>query len=452
MLNRLILIVIVSVQYGIFAQTNFPYSSAGIGERTGSTHPVFSGMGNQFVTYAHPSVLNTSNPASYSSLRFQFPIFSLGFSNRLSFNEENGAKEFSSYSNISELAFGLSFAKRFGLAFGLKPFHRKSYSFSEKQLLFDDSLRYDYVGTGTLNKAFVGFSVNILNFDSLKWSVGGNVGAVFGQMQDERRSSIEATLSNPGGVETRAQQIRSFHYDLGTLIQYQMKNGHRLIAGATFEPVQNIKSAYNRQLSYSPSDVTNPNTYQLLTETGELGGKIVFAPNYNVGISYLKIFQSSKKNGDQRTSQLMASVSYSATDWSKYRENYSDTTFTYNLKNASGFQVGIQYIPNIPDAKYAGNTMPKFFERTSYRAGFYSNTLPYVYNNVQLKEWGTTIGFGMPVLVDKRLDSSVQLGVGFGKRGTNEAGSLNETFVTVNIGILVAPSVNDRWFVKRRLD
>lgn len=449
MLNRLILMMLLSVQYGVIAQTNFPYSSAGIGERAGSAHPVFSGMGNQFVTYAYPSVLNTSNPATYSSLRFQFPIFSLGVSTRLSFNESDGKKEFNSASNISEMAFGLSFAKRFGLAFGLKPFYRKSYSFVEKHKLSDDSVRYDYIGSGALNKAFIGFSVELLNFDSLKWSVGGNVGVVFGQMQDERRSSIVNTINTPGGVETRGQMIRSFHYDLGTLIQYKIKNGNTLTVGATFEPVQNIKSVYNRQLLFSTTDVNNPNSLTLLTETGDLNGKIVFAPNYNVGISYAKIFKTSKRNGNQRSSQLMVSASYSATDWSKYRENYSDTTFTYNLKNSSGFQVGLQYIPEI---QYIGNAMPKFFERTNYRAGFYSNVLPYVYNNVRLTEWAATVGLGIPMLVDRRLDSSIQFGVGFGKRGTNQIGSLNETFVTVNIGILVAPSINDRWFVKRKLD
>lgn len=449
MLNKLILIAIVSVQYGIFAQTNFPYSSAGIGERTGANHPVFSGMGNQSVTYAYPSVLNTSNPASYSSLRFHFPIFSVGFSSRLSFTEQDGAEEFNSYSNVSELAFGLSFAKRFGLAFGLKPFHRKSYSFIEKTVLFEDSLYYEYKGTGTLNKAFIGFSANILNYDSLKWSVGGNVGAVFGLMQDERRSSEPKVLTNAGGVETRGQQIKSFHYDLGTLIQYKIKNGHTLVLGATFEPVQNIKSTYNRQLFYSASDVDNIKTYDLLTETGDLNGKIVFAPNYNIGLSYMKVLNSNKKDGNTRMSQLMVSASYSATDWSKYKENYSDTTFSYNLRNSSGLQFGIQFIPEI---QYVGSAKPKFFERTNYRAGFYSNVLPYVYNNVQLKEWAATIGFGIPMLVDKRLDSSIQLGVGYGKRGTNEIGSLNETFVTVNIGVLIAPSINDRWFVKRRLD
>lgn len=449
MFNRFLLIVMVSVTYGVAAQTNFPYSSSGVGERLNSLHPVFSGMGNQSVTYAYPSVLNTSNPATYSYLRHQFPIFSVGFSTRLSFNQADSIKEFNSSANISEIAFGLSFAKRFGLAFGLKPVYKKSYSITEKYLLMEDSIRYDYMGNGTLNKAFIGFSVNILNFESFKWSVGGNVGGLFGTVQDERRSSIETATTKAGGVETRNQHLRSFHYDLGTLIQYRIKNGHTISVGGTYEPQQQIRSSYNRQLSYSASDVSNPNTYQLLTESGELKGKILFASSYTAGFSYSKTLKMTKKDGSERNSQLMVAASYSATDWSKYRENYSDTSFSYNLKNSSGFQVGIQYIP---ETQYFGNLMPKFFERINYRVGFYSNVLPYIYNGVQLNEWAATAGFGIPVLVDKRLDSSVQLGVGVGKRGNNQPGATNETFVSVNIGILIAPSINDRWFVKRKLD
>ncbi len=449
MLNKLVLPIVISIQFGAIAQTNSPYSNAGIGERSNLSHPVFSGMGNQFVSYSSPSVLNTYNPASYSFLRHQFPIFSVGFSSRLSYYNQDGAKEFGSYSNISDIAFGLSFAKRFGLAFGLKPLYRKSYSFTEKTMLLADSIKYTYEGKGLINKGYVGFSVKILNFDSLQWSVGGNVGGIFGTMTDERRSAIQSTANNVGGGDIRAQQLRSFHYELGTMLQWQIRNGHKIVFGGTFEPEQHIKSVYNKQLFYSSTDIDNQNTWIVLSESGEKKGKVAFAPSYNVGASYSKTFRVTKKDGNIRNSQIMVSAGYSATDWSKYRENYSDTSFSYGLKSASGFQAGFQYIP---ETMYVGNAMPKFFERTSYRLGFYNSTLPYVYNNSQLTEWAATIGFGFPMLVERRLDSSIQLSIGAGQRGATAAGSLNETFVTVSLGLLIAPSLSDRWFVKRKLD
>lgn len=449
MFNRFLLILLASVAFEAASQTNFPYAKAGLGDKLTSNHSVFSGMGNNFVTYTSPSVLNTNNPASYSYLRHQFPIFALGLSTRLSFNEANGAKEFNGTTNISEFAFGLSFAKRFGLAAGLKPFQKKSYSFVDQQPLMSDSVRYDYIGGGNLNKLFVGFSFNILNYDSLKWTIGGNVGMIFGQINDERRSYLLGTTSAAGGVETTTHNVRSFQYDLGTVFNYRMKNGHTLTVGGTFEPLQNITSVYNKQLAYSLTDVTNPNTYQVVEKTGNVRGKIAYASTYNAGVSYSKTFKTARKDGNTRNTNLTVSASYSSTNWSKYKESYGDTTFSYGLKNSSGLQIGLQYIPEI---QYVGNVLPKFFERVNYRVGFYRNQLPFSYNNKQLTEWAGTVGFGMPIIVDKRLDSSLQLGVAVGKRGTNQAGSFNETFVAVNIGVLIAPSINDRWFVKRKLD
>src|SRR5690606_15149680 len=101
---------------------------------------------------------------------------------------------------------------------------------------------------------------------------------------------------------------------------------------------------------------------------GERRGKIAFAPNYNIGLSYTKTLVTLRKNGNERKSQLAVFASYSATDWSKYRENYGDTSFSYNFRKSSGVQVGVEFIPEV---QYVGNAMPKFFDRASYRIGFY---------------------------------------------------------------------------------
>lgn len=437
------------LHFSLVAQTNFSLSALGVGERVESTIPVFSGMGNQSVSYAYPSILNSENPATYSFLRPQFPIFSLGFSSRLSYNELNGSTEFNSLNNISDISFGVPFAKRFGFAFGLKPKYRKNYNFIEKEPLMGDSILYEYEGSGTLNNFFIGFSAKILNFDSLKWSVGGNIGALFGSMKDVRRSSLINDLNKAGGAELKFQYVKSFYYELGTYLTYIIKGGNQISIGATFEPLQKIKSKFNRQLAYSSTDVDNPNTFELLSETGEMNGKIIFAPSYNVGLSYAKLFKIKKKNGNYRTSQLMISGGFHQTNWSNYQENYDDTTFSYNYKNSNGFQAGIQFIP---ETRYVGSAVPKFFERINYRLGYYNSTLPYVTGQSQWKQWGATVGFGIPVLISKRLDSSIQLGAGFGKRTSGVPGVANETFVNVNIGLLIAPSISDRWFIKRKLD
>ena len=453
--------IFVMLQAGLFAQNNSPYSFYGIGERGSLGNPVFSGLGNNSVSFIQPTIFNSANPASYSFLRKQYPIFSLGVSSRLSTYSANGSSEFKGYSGISELGFGLSFAKYFGLGFGLTPFTRKGYSFSQVQAFQSDSLRYDYIGSGSTNKAYLGFSAKILDLTivdksdqtrdpiTIDWAVGSNLGFVFGRLNNERRSYLVSSTSSAGGIDYKSINIKSAHFEFGTAFKLQLRDKSKLVLAGTFEPKQNLKGTYSEQLFFSVSDVSNPNTYSLINDKGTLASSITIAPSYTVGANYARIFESTLKNGRIRSSELTLYLSYSNTNWTKYSARYGDSTSNYNFKSSSGFNVGFQYTP---ETIFEQAAIPNFFSRLSYRIGYYQNTLPYSYNNIQLNEFGTTFGLGIPILIDKRLESSIQLGLTYGQRGTKEPGSLNETFYGINIGFMIAPSNADRWFTKQRID
>lgn len=447
--NKLLVVFATLLQSVLFAQNHSPYSSYGIGERGGLDHPAFSGLGNNTVNVLDSGIMNIYNPASYGMLRKQYPIFSVGISSRISTFTSDGSSEKNSLTGISEMGFGLSFGKRFGLAFGLTPYSRRGYSFSEQYPLAGDSVRYDYLGSGSVNRGFVGFSVNILNQDSLTLALGTNLGFLFGTVNNERRSFLINTSSSAGGVNYQTQRLKSFHYEIGLAFRKIFPGGHIIDLGATLEPLQDLKAYQNNQLFFTTSNIDNPNTYSLLEETGEQSGTITIAPNYTVGVRYAKLFDDAKKNGKTRKSELAAFLSYSMTDWTKYQTNFNDSTRTFGYPSSYGFNIGLQYTP---ETKLLSSTSPKFFERASYRVGFYQKSLPYTFNNVQLTEFGTTFGFGFPILVDKAAGSSIQCGFTYGKRGTNEPKSLNESFIGLNFGVIITPSFSDRWFVKRKLD
>lgn len=447
--NKLLVLIIVLLQAGVYAQNNSPYSSYGIGEKGGLDHAAFSGVGNNAVNFISSDILNLSNPASYSFLKPQYPILSVGISSRLSTFSSDDVSEKSSITAIREMAFGLSFAKRFGLAFGLTPYSRRGYSFSQQSALGSDSVQYDYVGTGSVNKAFGGFSVNILNYDSLKFSVGANLGLLFGSVNNERRSFLINTFSSAGGVNYKTLRISSFHYELGAVLRKNFKGGHTATLAASFEPLQEVSGYQNDQLFFTTTDIDDPNSYSLLSETGDQKGKISIAPHYSIGVHYAKLFEDARKNGKIRKSEIAAFASFSMTDWTKFSTAFNDSVRTYNYPSTSSLHLGVQYTP---ETELMGSAAPKFFERTSYRIGFYQQTLPYTYNGVQLTEFGTTFGFGFPILIDKAAGSSIQFGFTYGKRGTNEPKSLNESFIGLNFGVAITPSFSDRWFIKRKLD
>jgi len=435
----------------VFSQNNSLFSTSGIGQRQIGDNPLFLGMGNQSVSYVFPNVLNTNNAASYSFLRHQFPVFSLGLSHRSSRLTEGDRSESQALTTFSNMAFGLSFAQRFGISFGLKPLYGTRYSFSDLFSIMGNTVQYRYEGKGLNNKAFVGFSVQIIHLDSLQWAIGSNIGSVFGRTEHLRKSVPLNTLNNAGGVESSVHQIRSFHYDLGTILKWQLPKGNQLHVGFTIEPTQELNTSYNRSLYYASVDVDDPNNWgNPLGELGEKKGKIALAQQYTIGLSYSKDFVTMKKNHESRTSQILVSLGYSQTSWSRYQETYQDTTFTYDFKDVQSLQFGLQYIP---ETVYIGNALPRLFERMSYRVGFYQHQLPYLYqNNKQYVEWAATMGFSFPLLIERRLDSSVQLSLAYGRRTNSSAGSLQENFMTVGIGLLITPGFSDRWFVKRKLD
>ena len=136
--------------------SNSPFSSFGLGEVGGMDHAVFSALGNTTITLSDSTVLNFYNPSSYSTIGKGQPIFSLGVSSRLSTFSENGVENKSNITGIQHFAIGFSFAKRFGLAFGLKPYSRRGYDFNSSTVINGDSLLYFYSGTGGVNEVFLG--------------------------------------------------------------------------------------------------------------------------------------------------------------------------------------------------------------------------------------------------------------------------------------------------------
>lgn len=432
------------------AQNNIsPYSSYGLGEKGGVENATLSGVGNNKVNYISESILNIANPASYSYIKNQYPLFSFGISSRFSTFESNGATQKNATSALSELALGFSFAKRFGLAFGLKPYSKRGYSFSQQYALGTDSVQYDYAGTGDISRAFAGVSVHILNFDSLKWTVGANFSSLFGTLNNERRAFLLGSTVTTGGINYKTTRLKTFHYEFGTVLHKQFSNGHSLTLAGTFEPLQALTAYENDQLFSSATDVSDVTTYSLIKETGEAKGKITIAPSYSVGFDYSIRLKDVAKNNRVRNSEIKILGSYNSTNWASYKTEFRDSSSTPGYPSTSEFNIGFQYRPEID--LLGKSVVPKFFERMSYRVGFYSRTLPYSFNNTQLSEFGTSFGLGLPILTEKS-ESSLQFGFTYGRRGTNEVGSFNESFIGLNIGIIIMPSIADRWFIKRKLD
>ncbi|MBL1281394.1 MAG: hypothetical protein COA33_014035 [Fluviicola sp.] len=431
---------------GSFAQksSNSPFSSYGLGEIGGLDHAAFIGIGNSTITMLDSTTLNFYNPSSYSNLSKHQPLFSLGVSSKLSQYAENGLSSTGSVTSIQHFALAFSFAKRFGLAFGLKPFSSRGYEFSSRIKVGTDSINYVYEGTGSLNEVFAGLSVRAIDYKGAKLSFGANLGYVFGRLTNTRKSGLitSGTTVYSGGVSTKQVQAKAFRYTLGFNYSQVLKKNHLFGVSVVYDPFQKIKAEYEDALFFS-SNIDNVNAYDTLTVNDTLSGNLSTIPTLTYGLSYELSFKARKNKTNELDSKIAFHLSYSTAEWKRY-ENTFDPNFTNTFLNSTKMTFGIQYLPD------TDISMSKFHHRIRYRAGVYQVNMPYVTNGEQVSDFGTTFGFGIPVVIQNSL-SSVNFGFSIGNRGISDGNALKERYYGFNIGISIAPG-SDRWFVKRKLN
>ena len=423
-----------------------PFSYYGLGEISGNDHAIFSGIGNTQITKVDSATLNFYNPASYSSLGAGQPIFSTGISSRLSSYSLGDRKEFNPNTGIQHFALGFSFAKHFGLGFGLKPYSEREYEFTTGELVENDSIYYRYSGSGGINEVFAGFSVNLLPFlDSTRLSVGINGGWLFGNVSNTRKSWISSSQVNPsGGVGIKTTDVRSFHYTLGAAFQHSFNPRHSIGAYATFDPSQSLNTSFSDGV-FTTANINNPNLYDTTSFFELSGDKILTAPEMTFGLSYTYSFTDDTTIQRKLHPVISFHGSYSTTNWSQYSNPYQP--FNQYL-NTSRITAGIEFTP---EGDLRVNTaQTNILERMRYRVGFYSYTLPYSLNNEQIRDFGTTFGFGIPVTIGKSV-SSINLGMSVGRRGVTDPTQLKENYYGINFGISIAPGEAEKWFQKRKV-
>ncbi|MBI1835951.1 MAG: hypothetical protein HYR91_01665 [Flavobacteriia bacterium] len=451
MLNRILsilVIIITTLSYGQQTNTS-PYSYYGFGESEGLDHASFGGLGNSTISYFDSTVLNFYNPATYNSLGKGQPIFSTGISSRLSFYNQSTNPSFNKTILVNHFAFGLSFAKHFGFAIGLKPFTRRGYNFYEVQPISGDSIKHTYKGSGNTSEFFVGFSSDIIKLKKIRLAVGANLGYVFNNVTNSKSSNLLGKDSSSGGTFESSTRLNAVHYQFGIYYNQKINAKNQYTLTAVIEPQEDFFAKQVDNLMSYLEVYSNQFSYVILTsDTTFLHYKT--APSTTLGASYSFKYNDKYKNGNNvRNSELTLHVNLNNTDWSKFSSRASGVSTNYGFQKTTKLTFGIQYTPEIMDNEKSNHS--SIFVKTKYRIGGYIYSLPYLQNNLVVKDKGLTIGFGIPVLSQKSL-SSINLSFALGTRSTNNKSLFSENYYGINVGFSFAPSIYERWFVKRKLD
>lgn len=401
-----------------------PYSFFGIGDlRDDGTveNQMMGGLG----TYGDSIHVNLHNPAAYSKLRRTTYTGALSHSEyRL---EDAAESQNASVTRLEYLALGFPIAQNAGIGFGITSFSSVGYD------LFDETTEPDenditnsititntFTGEGGLSRVYLS-----AGFEPFKYlSFGATANFYFGTLEHQRIQSQEGVqFSTLERLESRV-------------------NGLNVTGAITYTPL--IKEKYTLYTSVvvnTQANLTSKNTKQLGAFLP--GSDVEDVPEVDLdavnlrNTTYTLPTQITLGLGFGENKKWFLGGEYSFQSSSASLNDFLEReNVTYN--SASSYAFGGYIVPDY-------RPLSSYFKRITYRAGLRYEVTGLEVNNEAINDFGITFGVGLPL--GKNL-SNLNVGFEVGQRGTTEAGLVEENYLKVNIGL----SLNDLWFMKRKID
>ena len=147
------------------AQNNLtsPYSRFGLGNLSNVVHPEFSSLGGAAISMNGLLTINNYNPASYSFIKQQRFIMSVGVNSKYLSIANNNKVNHSFDAGLSNLNFAFSLNEKWAASFGILPYSQVAYSFSQSDSSYingqtPQEVNYLYSGSGGLSRFYLGSS------------------------------------------------------------------------------------------------------------------------------------------------------------------------------------------------------------------------------------------------------------------------------------------------------
>ncbi len=425
--------------------TNQPASYYGLGESSAQNHGIFDALGKNTINVFDSTILNFYNPATYNTLSTGNTLYSYGIQARISNYSEQTKTQIGFAGMIDHIAIGVRIKKNMGLAFGLKPYSARGYQITDKIFTGFDSLEYTYKGTGAIQDLFLGYSYGIVYRPKTKLSIGANASYLFGTLTNERQAKLIASGSNQGGLNINSLIIRSFHYELGAYFQQQIGKKQGVSLSAVYLPNQTITGDYQDEF-YTATNINSSATYDTIAFSRSQIS-LLNSSTLQLGLNYSIAFPNWKR----QTRELHPKLSLMASlyQFGALKHDAQDLIPDFGMTNFQRLSFGAQFNP---ESRLMENISTlKGLEKMTYRIGYYTQSLPYTTNAIQYQESAVSFGLGLPIMAQMSA-SSVNFSVSAGTRSSNQSFGIQEKFLSVNLGFILAPSNFDKWFRQRKLD
>ena len=396
-----------------------PYSYFGLGTFNPANTVENNAMGGLSI-YGDSIHVNLQNPASYGLLKLT--TYTVGVSHRRMALTSDTQEKSTALTAIDYLSVAMPIAENIGIGFGITPVTSMGYILnSSAENANGETITNIFSGDGGLSKIYFSLgAAPIKNF-----TVGASAFANFGTVNKERVQSLSSVLF--GTIDRRTSRMNGFNFQMAANYTPNITDKLTLYTSFVLTTGLDLKASNTQQVgSLSLVNGSELEVSDLDLEAANLKNNTVKIPS--VTTLGLGIGENKKwLLGASYTIQEMGS--FSSTFLSQSNVAYSD---------ASTLRVGGYYVPDY--APFAS-----FFKRATYRFGIRLVNTGMQVNNQAIKDFGTNIGVGLPM---GGTFSNLNIGIEMGALGTSKAGLIKENYLSLRVGL----SLNDRWFLKRKIN
>ena len=396
-----------------------PYSYFGLGTFNPANTVENNAMGGLSI-YGDSIHVNLQNPASYGLLKLT--TYTVGVSNRRMALTSDTQEKSTALTAIDYLSVAMPIAENIGIGFGITPVTSMGYILnSSAENANGETITNVFSGDGGLSKIYFSLgAAPIKNF-----TVGASAFANFGTVNKERVQSLSSVLF--GTIDRRTSRMNGFNFQMAANYTPNITDKLTLYTSFVHTTGLDLKASNTQQVgSLSLVNGSELEVSDLDLEAANLKNNTVKIPS--VTTLGLGIGENKKwLLGASYTIQEMGS--FSSTFLSQSNVAYSE---------ASTLRMGGYYVPDY--APFAS-----FFKRATYRFGIRLVNTGMQVNNQAIKDFGTNIGVGLPM---GGTFSNLNIGIEMGALGTSKAGLIKENYLSLRVGL----SLNDRWFLKRKIN
>lgn len=389
--------------------TMSPYSRFGYGFLSDHATSTQRSMGGVGYGMNSGRQINVMNPASYAAIDSLTFLFDMGIDLTNVWSTEGDTRESNFGGGLDYITMQFPLGRYMGASVGLLPYSSVGYSFGSTI----DNGAVGRSGSGSLNELYVGIAGRPFR----GFTVGANVSYMFGSIVNDVYAYSEYSSTT---LFQRQMSVRDYRLDFGAQYSFNVARDHRITLGLVYSPKKNLHGDV-----YGIYYDTTADGVKIDTVAGnpKMAGQYGLPEKWGAGINY------------RWGTRLMVEGDFTYEPWLKAKygtvENFESTRFA----NRYRISLGGMYTPD---------TRGNYVQRMQYRLGAFYNRDYVTIGNNNVRDYGVTLGFGLPVPGFKTV---INVGLEYRHRQAYPAALVKEDYLNITIGV----NFNEMWFRKNRL-